>query len=224
MQPWLSKSSASLLSAPSGAAPARPASWGLWPPQLGTHARLKRVPEIWALFLARQTAGPHLLEAFLPLPYCVDARPSPACFGEPGQRSRQADRKSSIGVGALLEIRRAPLAGCPHLHAAGKGYGMRLSGGQRQLLTIARAIMRNADILILDEATNALDTLSEHLIQQSIDELRQNRTFIIFAHRLSTIEHADSIVVLDKGQLVEQGRLHELLALKGYFSALYLAQ
>ena len=122
MKPWLSKSSASLLSAPSGAAPARPASWGLCPPQLGTHARLKRVPEIWALFLAMQTAGPHLLEAFLPLPYCVDARPSPACFGEPGQRSRQADRKSSIGVGALLEIPRAPLSSCPHLLTAGKGY------------------------------------------------------------------------------------------------------
>jgi ABC-type multidrug transport system fused ATPase/permease subunit len=102
--------------------------------------------------------------------------------------------------------------------------GMRLSGGQRQRLAIARAIMRNPDILILDEATNALDTLSERLIQQSIETLRQNRTLIVIAHRLSTIEHADNIVVLDKGQLVEQGSLNELLAMKGYFSALYLAQ
>ncbi len=102
--------------------------------------------------------------------------------------------------------------------------GMRLSGGQRQRLAIARAIMRNADILVLDEATNARDTLSERAIQQSIDALRQNRTLIVIAHRLSTIEHADNIVVLDKGRLVEQGTLTELLALNGYFSALYLAQ
>lgn len=102
--------------------------------------------------------------------------------------------------------------------------GMKLSGGQRQRLAIARAIMRNADILILDEATNSLDTLSEALIQQSIDELRQNHTLIVIAHRLSTIEHADNIVVLDKGKLVEQGTRDELLALKGYFSSFYLSK
>lgn len=99
--------------------------------------------------------------------------------------------------------------------------GMKLSGGQRQRLAIARAIMRNSDILILDEATNALDTLSERLIQQAIETLQQNRTLIVIAHRLSTIEHADNIVVLDKGRLVEQGKRNELLMLKGYFSALH---
>ncbi len=69
-----------------------------------------------------------------------------------------------------------------------------------------------------------MDTLSEALIQQSIDELRQNHTLIVIAHRLSTIEHADNIVVLDKGKLVEQGTRDELLALKGYFSSFYLSK
>jgi len=96
--------------------------------------------------------------------------------------------------------------------------------GRGNVWAIARAILRNAGILIFDEATNALDTLSERLIQQSIEELRQNHTLIVIAHRLSTIEHADNIVVLDKGRLVEQGALHELLALRGFFSALYYVQ
>lgn len=102
--------------------------------------------------------------------------------------------------------------------------GARLSGGQRQRLALARAIVRNPDILILDEATNALDTLSENLIQQALEVFSRERTVIVIAHRLSTIEQADRIIVLDKGQIVEQGNLAQLLENKSLFKQLYQLQ
>ena len=102
--------------------------------------------------------------------------------------------------------------------------GFRLSGGQRQRLALARAIVRDPDILILDEATNALDTLSEHLIQEALERFSCDRTVIVIAHRLSTVEQADKIVVLDKGEIVEQGTLSQLLSHKGLFSKLYQLQ
>lgn len=102
--------------------------------------------------------------------------------------------------------------------------GFRLSGGQRQRLALARAIVRDPDILILDEATNALDTLSEHLIQAALEKFSRDRTVIVIAHRLSTIEQADKIVVLDKGEIVEQGTLSQLLSHKGLFNTLYQLQ
>jgi subfamily B ATP-binding cassette protein MsbA len=99
--------------------------------------------------------------------------------------------------------------------------GLKLSGGQRQRIAIARALLKNAPLLILDEATSALDSRSESLVQDAIETLRQGRTTIIIAHRLSTVENADRILVLEQGHLVEQGHHTELLALDGLYAALY---
>ena len=102
--------------------------------------------------------------------------------------------------------------------------GSMLSGGQRQRLAIARAILRDAAILILDEATAALDTESERLVQEALNRLMPDRTTLVIAHRLSTIEHADQVLVLDHGRLVERGTHAELLAQGGLYSHLHRMQ
>lgn len=102
--------------------------------------------------------------------------------------------------------------------------GLRLSGGQRQRIALARAIVRNPQILILDEATNALDSIAENLIQEALNTLSHNRTVIIIAHRLSTIEQADQIIVLKQGQVMEEGTLQQLLKINGLFAHLYNLQ
>jgi subfamily B ATP-binding cassette protein MsbA len=102
--------------------------------------------------------------------------------------------------------------------------GNKLSGGQKQRLSIARAVLKNPPIMILDEATSALDTESERLVQQALENMMHNRTSVVIAHRLSTIQKADTIVVMQKGQIVEQGTHDELLAKNGMYSKLVAMQ
>ena len=102
--------------------------------------------------------------------------------------------------------------------------GVKLSGGQRQRVTIARALLANPRILILDEATSSLDTESEALIQDSLQQLLQGRTTLVIAHRLSTIQRADLILVVEDGQVVERGRHAELMERQGRYYHLYTLQ
>ena len=102
--------------------------------------------------------------------------------------------------------------------------GGKLSGGQKQRLSIARAVLKNPPIMILDEATSALDTESEKLVQDALEKMMQNRTSIVIAHRLSTIQKADNIIVMQKGEIVEQGKHAELIAKNGMYARLVALQ
>ena len=143
----------------------------------------------------------------------------------------------NIELGRLGATKEEIIAAAQHAHAhqfileKPEGYdtvigekGVMLSGGQRQRLAIARAVLRNAPILILDEATNALDTESERAVQTALDELMKGRTTLCIAHRLSTILHADLIVVMDQGRIVETGKHDELVARGGVYQKLYELQ
>ena len=102
--------------------------------------------------------------------------------------------------------------------------GLTLSGGQRQRLSIARAIINNPPVLLLDEATSALDSHSEHVVQTALNNVLQEKTAVIVAHRLATIQNADKIIVLQKGKIVEVGNNQQLLEQKGLYYQMVNAQ
>ena len=102
--------------------------------------------------------------------------------------------------------------------------GVLLSGGQRQRVAIARAFLKNAPIIVLDEATSALDNKAEAIVQKAIDNLMQDKTVFIIAHRLSTIKNADIILVMNEGNIIEQGNHEELMKLNGFYAELYNSQ
>ena len=102
--------------------------------------------------------------------------------------------------------------------------GVTLSGGQKQRVAIARAILRNPRILILDDALSSVDTLTEERILRGLTEVMANRTVLLISHRVSTVQHADRIIVFSKGQIIEQGTHADLLAAGGYYAELYQRQ
>ena len=102
-----------------------------------------------------------------------------------------------------------------------EGDGSGLSQGQRQLLAIARAIVADPPVMILDEATSSIDTHTEAVVQRGMDKLMEGRTVFVIAHRLSTIQNSDLIIVLDHGQIIEQGNHDELISKKGKYYQLY---
>jgi subfamily B ATP-binding cassette protein MsbA len=102
--------------------------------------------------------------------------------------------------------------------------GNKLSGGEKQRVTIARAVLKNPPVLLLDEATSSLDTESEKLVQDAINNLMNNRTSVVIAHRLSTIRNADEIIVLQKGKITERGTHNDLMELNGFYHRLVMMQ
>ncbi len=141
-------------------------------------------------------------------------------YGELQGRSAEQLQQAIAGANAREFVEQLPQG----VDAQVGAKGGRLSGGQRQRLAIARAMLKDAPILILDEATAALDNESERLVQDALQRLMPDRTTLVIAHRLSTIEHADQVLVMDQGRIVERGTHQELLALGGLYEHLYRMQ
>jgi ATP-binding cassette subfamily B protein len=140
-------------------------------------------------------------------------------YGKPGATNKEIEQ-AAIQANSLDFIRTLPQG----FDTIVGERGVKLSGGQRQRIAIARAILKNAPILVLDEATSALDSESEQLIQDALDKLMKNRTSIVIAHRLSTIAKLDKVVVLENGQIAEQGSHQTLLKNKGIYAKLWSHQ
>ncbi len=138
-------------------------------------------------------------------------------YGDMADASEEAVRKAAESAHALEFIDNLPLGFATVLGDDGGG----LSGGQRQRIAIARAILKNAPVLILDEATSALDNESEYRIQRALENIMRDRTTIVIAHRLSTVEHADRIVVMDEGRIIATGSHEALLEQGGLYAQLY---
>ena len=141
-------------------------------------------------------------------------------YGPLARASREAIVRAAEAAHAMEFIRNMPQG----LDTLVGENGIKLSGGQRQRLAIARALLKDAPILILDEATSALDSESERLVQAALENLMKNRTTIVVAHRLSTIERADRIVVMQMGRVIEMGSHHSLIAKNGAYAQLHRAQ
>jgi len=141
-------------------------------------------------------------------------------YGELQERSAEQLQQAIDGANASEFVEQLPQG----VDAPVGAKGGRLSGGQRQRLAIARAMLKDAPILILDEATAALDNESERLVQDALQKLMPDRTTLVIAHRLSTIEHADQVLVMDQGRIVERGTHAELLALGGVYEHLHSMQ
>ncbi|MBL8325672.1 MAG: lipid A export permease/ATP-binding protein MsbA [Rubrivivax sp.] len=138
-----------------------------------------------------------------------------------GEAATEARVREALAAAALADF----VAGLPQgLHTVIGHNGSELSGGQRQRLAIARALFKDAPVLILDEATSALDSESERAVQAALERLMAGRTTLVIAHRLSTIEHADRVVALDAGRVVEQGTHAQLLARGGLYARLHAMQ
>jgi ATP-binding cassette, subfamily B, bacterial MsbA len=135
-----------------------------------------------------------------------------------GRHASESDIEAAIAAAHVREFVQDLPAG---LDTVVGDRGVLLSGGQRQRIAIARALLKNAPILILDEATSALDVESERIIQAALERLMQNRTTLVIAHRLSTVENADRIVVMDAGEIVEQGSHQQLLSQTGLYAQLH---
>jgi subfamily B ATP-binding cassette protein MsbA len=136
-------------------------------------------------------------------------------LGQPFERDKVSQCLNAANLGQMI-------AGLPQGMDTVLGHNaMQLSGGQRQRLAIARALYKDAPMLILDEATSALDTESEQSVQEAIRRLTINRTSLIIAHRLSTVQHADRIIMMNAGRIVESGSHAQLLAQNGAYAHLY---
>jgi subfamily B ATP-binding cassette protein MsbA len=138
-------------------------------------------------------------------------------FGCNRQVTKEEIHQAAVDANVITFANDQPLG----LNTAIGENGRSLSGGQRQRIAIARAILRDASIIVLDEATSALDNHSEKHIQEALTRLTKNKTVIIIAHKLSSIQHVDEIVVINRGELIEQGNHKELLSAAGYYHALY---